>query len=161
MIRNFKIEDTPQLLSIYNFFVLNSVVTFDLEVRAFEAFKHKVSSISSQFPFIVYELENEVLGFAYGNTFRPRPAYNNTVESTIYVKHDSHGKQIGTMLYTRLIELLAKCNYHSVIGILTIPNVASEQLHKKMGFKQVGLLKEVGFKFKEWHDIGIFQLKLN
>jgi len=160
VIRPFQIEDTQQLLEIYNYYVLNSAATFDIETLSFETFLEKVSRINNDFPFIVFEENNNILGYAYGSRFRPKPAYNKTVESTVYVKHDEHGKQIGTLLYKALIVLLKQENYHLVLGVLTIPNEVSVKLHEKLGFKQVANLKQVGFKFGQWQNVGFWQLNL-
>ncbi|KJD33432.1 phosphinothricin acetyltransferase [Tamlana nanhaiensis] len=160
MIRPFKAEDIPQILEIYNYYVLNSTATFDLEISTIDAFKDKLLGIQADFPFYVFEAENQILGYAYASKFRPRPAYNGTVESTVYVKHDAHGKQIGSLLYTKLIEQLKQKKYHTVLGVLTIPNASSIKLHEKFGFKQVAELQEVGFKFGEWQNVGFWQLKL-
>lgn len=159
-IRPVHINDTQALLDIYNYYVLNSTVNFDIEPILFEAFLDKINLIKKDYPFIVYEENNEILGYAYGSKFRPRPAYNNTVESTVYVKYTAHGKQIGSKLYAELIQLLKETSLHTVLGVLTIPNPASVKLHEKFGFTQVANLKEVGFKFDEWQNIGIWQLKL-
>lgn len=160
MIRPFKLEDTAQLLEIYNYYVLNSTATFDLEALTFDAFFDKVNRINTDFPFLVFEEDNTILGYAYGSKFRPKPAYNGTVESTVYVKHNAHGKQIGTLLYKALLEQLKVKKFHTVLGVLTIPNDASIKLHEKFGFKQVAELKEVGFKFGSWQNVGFWQLKL-
>ena len=160
MIREFHPKDTQQLLEIYNYYVLNSVVTFDDEVLSLEVFTEKVNRINSVYPFIVFEENNEILGYAYGSKFRPKPAYQNTTESTIYLKHTDQGKGIGTKLYSRLIALLREQEFHIVLGVLTLPNKASVKLHEKLGFKKVAHLEEVGLKFNKWHDVGIFQLKL-
>lgn len=160
MIRKFVKDDTAALLDIYNYYVTHTVATFDIEPLSFEAFETKVNLINSDYPFLVFEEDNEVLGFAYASRFRPKPAYNFTVESTVYVKHTAHGKQIGSQLYKALIAELKQTETHTVLGVLTIPNDASVRLHEKFGFKEVALLKEVGLKFGNWHDVGIYQLKL-
>ncbi|WP_406684175.1 GNAT family N-acetyltransferase [Seonamhaeicola sp. MEBiC1930] len=159
MIREFRQEDTQQLLDIYNHYVLNSTATFDDEVLSFEEFTKKVNRINSEYPFIVFEENHELLGYAYGSKFRPKPAYSNTVESTIYLKHTAQGKQIGTKLYSYLIKLLNEQGFHVVLGVLTLPNEASVKLHEKLGFKKVAHLKEVGLKFGDWQDVGFYQLK--
>lgn len=161
MIRPFNIKDTQALLDIYNYYVLNTAVTFDVEPLLLQAFKDKLIHIQTDYPLIVYEEVGEILGYAYGSRFRPKPAYNFVVESTVYVKHDAHGKQIGTKLYDELLRLLKQTNLHTVLGVLTIPNEASIKLHEKFGFKQVAHLKEVGLKFGKWQDVGIWQLKFN
>jgi len=160
MIRPFKINDTQQLLDIYNYYVLNSVATFDIEPLTFDFFSKKINRINKDYPFIVFEAKNEILGFAYGSRFRPKPAYNKTAEVTVYVKYDNHGKQIGSKLYKALITLLKQSHYHILLGVLTLPNEASVKLHEKFGFKQVANLEQVGFKFDKWHDVGFWQLVL-
>ncbi|WP_166963593.1 GNAT family N-acetyltransferase [Yeosuana marina] len=160
MIRPVKLSDTENLLHIYNYYVVHTVATFDLEPLSLEAFTDKIKSIILNYPFVVYEENNEILGYAYGSKFRPKPAYNKTVESTVYVKHGVHGKQIGTQLYADLLALLKRDNFHIVLGVLTLPNEASIKLHEKFGFKQVAHLKEAGLKFDKWHDVGFWQLTL-
>ena len=158
MIRNVQIEDAQELLDIYNYYVVNTVITFDLEALSLDAFKEKITTVSADYPFIVYEENSEILGYAYGSKFRPKPAYNNTVESTVYLKHGSQGKQIGSKLYNELLFLLKQKNVHVVLGVLTLPNEASVKLHEKFGFKEVAHLKEVGLKFGKWQDVGFWQL---
>lgn len=160
MIRSVHIDDASALLDIYNYYVLNTTVNFDIDPLSLETFTDKINHIVSEYPYIVYEENNEILGFAYGSRFRPRPAYNYTAESTVYVKHTAHGKQIGSKLYAELIRLLKETDLHTVLGVLTVPNDASINLHEKFGFEQVAHLKEVGLKFGEWQNIGIWQLKL-
>ena len=160
MIRTFQIKDTQQLLDIYNYYVINSVATFDDKALSIETFSEKITDINNNYPFIVFEEYNKILGYAYGSKFRPKPAYNKTAESTVYVKQGEHGNQIGTLLYKELLTLLKKENYHVILGVLTLPNEASVKLHEKFGFKQVADLKQVGFKFGKWQDVGFWQLNL-
>lgn len=160
MIRAFHTNDTKELLDIYNFYVLNSTSTFDDVPLTFEEFSEKLTHISSNYPFIVFQENDEILGYAYGSKFRPKPAYNKTVESTVYVKNGLLGKQIGTKLYSELLKLLKQKKYHIVLGVLTLPNDASVKLHEKFGFTQVADLKQVGFKFGKWQDVGFWQLNL-
>ncbi|WP_203257307.1 GNAT family N-acetyltransferase [Hyunsoonleella ulvae] len=161
MVRPFTIDDTPALLDIYNHYVSNTVVTFDIEPLSFTTFEAKVNRINAEYPFFVFEDNQGILGFVYASRFRPKPAYNFTVESTVYVKQDAHGKGIGSRLYEALLTALKQTDTHTVIGALTIPNEASVKLHEKFGFKEVALLKEVGLKFGKWHDVGMYQLKLS
>lgn len=161
MIRPFKTEDIPQLLDIYNYYVLNSTATFDLEALTFDVFKEKTIRINNEYPFIVYEEDHVILGYAYGSKFRPKPAYHSTVESTVYVKHDTFKKQIGTKLYADLLVLLKQAGFRMVMGVLNLPNPASVRLHEKFGFIQVADLKQVGFKFGKWQDVGFWQRQLD
>jgi len=159
MIRHLQKKDTEQLLNIYNYYVLNSVVTFDDVPLSFKTFEEKITRICNHYPFLVYEENDVVLGYAYASKWRPKPAYKHTVESTVYVKHGMHGKRIGTKLYTELLSIIKQQNYHTVIGGLTLPNEVSEKLHEKFGFKQVAHFKEVGLKFGDWLDVSFWQLQ--
>ena len=161
MIRRVEIKDAEVIASIYNYYILNTDATFVEKVITIKECVDKIKLITSKYPFIVFEENNEVLGYAYGSQFRPESAYNCTVESTVYVKPGVQGKQIGTALYTELISVLKQQEFKSVLGVLTIPNLSSEKLHNKLGFTQVAHLKNVGFKFNKWLDVGVFQLMLN
>lgn len=160
MIRNVNIQDAKQIVAIYNYYVLNSIVTFDQIPFSEQDFKERIETISSQYPFIVFEEDHHILGYAYANMFRQKPAYKNTVETTIYLKNDVQGRHIGSQLYTELLKILKDQNYHAIIGGLTLPNDASVRLHEKLGFKQVAHFKEVGFKFNKWLDVGFWELIL-
>ncbi|MBD0833305.1 N-acetyltransferase family protein [Aestuariibaculum sp. TT11] len=161
MIRPVSFSDAQQLLNIYNYYVINTDVTFDLQPLSLQEFQDKLHEITKAFPFIIYEENNEILGYAYAGKFRSRPAYNHTLESTVYVKHNHYGKQIGSKLYAELIKQLKQTNCRVVLGVLTLPNNASVKLHEKYGFTKVGHLREVGYKFNTWLDVGIFELKLS
>jgi len=158
MIRDVHIDDAKQLVDIYNYYVLHSIVTFDDVPLQSKAFEDKISTINAGFPFIIFEEDDEILGYAYAGKWRQKPAYKNTVESTVYVKNGVHGKRIGTQLYAKLLELIKQQNYHTVIGGLTLPNDASVKLHERFGFHEVAHFKEVGLKFGKWLDVGFWQL---
>ncbi|MDC9723328.1 MAG: GNAT family N-acetyltransferase [Urechidicola sp.] len=159
MIRKVRIEDAQQLVDIYNYYVLNSVVTFDDIPFKSIFFEDKIKTVTSQFPFYVYEENDEILGYAYANKWRLKPAYKHTVESTIYLKHTATGKQIGSKLYTHLLSELKKQNYHAIIGGVSLPNDVSIKLHENLGFKKVAHYYEVGLKFNKWVDVAFWQLK--
>ena len=115
---------------------------------------------SSKYPFIVFEEGNEILGYAYANTWRTKPAYKHTVESTLYVKHDAFGKKIGSQLYSKLFHRLKEQGIKVVIGGLSLPNDESIGLHKKFGFRKVGHFEKVGEKFGRLIDVSFWQLDL-
>ena len=161
MIRPVLLKDALQIVDIYNYYVLHTVVTFDDTPFSVKEFEHKIETISSQYPFIVFEEAGEILGYAYANKWREKAAYKYSVESTVYLRFDAIGKQIGTTLYAELLRLLKVNKYHVVVGGLTLPNEASVKLHENFGFKQVAHFKEVGLKFNQWLDVGFWQLTLN
>lgn len=162
MIREVRLEDAEQLSIIYNHYVLNSIVTFDDVPLSKDDFIKKIETIiSSSLPFLIFEENNFILGYSYANNWRVKPAYKNTVESTVYVKHNHQGKRIGYNLYLELLERLKSQGIHTVIGGLSLPNTASIKLHENFGFKKVAHFNEVGFKFNKWVDVGFWQLMLN
>lgn len=158
MIRNFQLNDIEQLVEIYNYYIENTIITFDRTPFTIDDFKQKIKPIYTKYPFIVFEENNEVLGFAYGSSWRAKPSYKHTAESTIYLKNGVLGKGIGTKLYTELLQQLRQQEFHTIIGGLTLPNEASIKLHEKLGFKKVAHFNEVGRKFDQWHDVGFWQL---
>jgi phosphinothricin acetyltransferase len=160
MIRNVTIDDAQELVAIYNYYVTDTIVTFDKESFSIASFENKINDIYPNFPFLVFEENNEILGYAYGSKWRKKPSYDNTAEITIYIKNGIHGKGIGTKLYYELIQSLKTQNFHTLIGGLTLPNDASIRLHEKFGFKKVAHFKEVGRKFDQWLDVGFWQLTL-
>lgn len=157
MIRAFRLEDIEQLVEIYNYYIENTVITFDRIAFTTDDFNRKIKSIYKKYPFIVLEENNEILGFAYGSSWRTKPSYKHTAESTIYLKNGVLGKGIGTTLYTELLKQLKQQNFHTIIGGLTLPNDASIKIHEKLGFKKVAHFKEVGRKFNQWHDVAFWQ----
>lgn len=158
MIRKFELIDISQIVEIYNYYVLNSIITFDKIPFSIEEYTLKITGISANFPCIVFEENNEILGYAYANSWREKPSYNQTVESTVYVKNDIHGKKIGTQLYTELLKQLKELNFHAIIGSISLPNDQSIKFHEKFGFEKVAHFKEVGKKFDRFIDVGFWQL---
>jgi L-amino acid N-acyltransferase YncA len=111
-------------------------------------------------PWLVWEEEDRVLGYCYAKPWRPRSAYRYSVECTVYVNIDSHGRGIGSALYRRLIAELQDRGFHAVIGGILVPNEASVALHEALGFEKVAHLREVGWKFGKWRDVGYWELLL-
>jgi len=160
MLEKVSIEDTDAICDIYNYYVNNSIITFEEVPLSYKEMKNRIIEISSTYPFFVYKDNNEILGYAYAYKFKERSAYLFSSEATVYLKHGNFGKGIGTKLYSILIEELKTKNIHSVIGIIALPNKESVKLHEKFGFKKVGHLTEVGFKFDKWIDVGYWELLL-
>ena len=105
--------------------------------------------------------DDEVLGFAYSGSFRPRTAYRRTRETSVYVAPGATGAGLGTRLYSVLLDLLRHDDIHLVVAVVTQPNPASNALHRRLGFTEVGTLDEVGFKFGEYVSTTSFQLRLS
>ena len=107
-------------------------------------------------PYLVSEEDGEIIGYAYVSKFRERPAYEHSVETSIYLKNGCGGQGLGTKLYSELLSY-ASSQYHAIIGGIALPNEASIKLHEKCGFKKVAHFAEVGRKFGKWIDVGFWQ----
>ncbi len=120
----------------------------------------RIETITKDYPFLVYEVDNEVVAYAYAARWKVRQAYDFTVESSVYLKPGFEGKKIGSALYSELIDLLKKTSIHSVLGGISLPNETSIAMHEKFGFKKAGVLREVGFKMNRWIDVAYLELLL-
>lgn len=148
------------MADIYNYYVENSVYTFDEELSDEQYFIQKLKKLEGRFPCLGLEEKGKLAGYAYASPFAHKSGYRFTAESTIYLDYQFGGRGYGMILYTELLKQLKESGIKNAIGILGLPNKASESLHRKLGFFQVGGLKGVGWKFGKWIDTGYWQLDL-
>jgi len=160
MIRPVKKEDFPQLSAIYNHYIENSIATFEEKTITTCDMEERVNGVLSEFPWLVYESNGEVVGYAYAHLWQERSAYRYSVASAVYLLPDNYGKGIGSQLYEKLFEELRKTSCHAVIAGISLPNDSSVALHEKFGFEKVAQFKEVGKKFGQWIDVGYWELIL-
>lgn len=161
MIRTVKLEDAHEIAEIYNYYILNTCFTFEEIPVSDEEMRKRIEAVQLKLPWLVYENDNEIIGYAYATDWKLRTAYKRTVESTVYLKNEAIKKGIGSLLYKELISRLTEMHIHAVIGGISLPNEASIALHEKFGYEKVGQFKEVGFKFKKWLDVGYWELIIN
>ena len=161
MIRTVQKEDAQQICGIYNHYIENTVITFEETSVSVTEMENRIREITASLPWLVYEENGEITGYAYAGKWKGRCAYRYSVESTIYLKNDYIGKSIGTKLYSGLIDELSKKDLHAVIAGIALPNERSQKIHEKFGFKKVAHFSEVGFKFNKWIDVGYWELILN
>ena len=156
MIREAQVSDAKTISEIYNYYIVNTIITFETEPITPEEIVHRIEKYKQVGDYLVFEENGVVIGYAYVSMFRDRKAYENSVESTIYLKDGYGGKGIGFELYS---ELLARVStkYHVIVAGISLPNEASVRLHEKCGFKKVGQFPEVGRKFDQWIDVGFWQ----
>lgn len=158
MIRDATLSDAKPIVDIYNFYIINSTATFEEESIAVDVMKSRIQNVISNLPWLVYEDDDKIQGYAYATPWKQRSAYRNSVEISVYVKHDAQKMGIGTKLYTELISKLAGLKKHAIIGGITLPNDPSIRLHEKLGFRKVAEFEEVGYKFGKWLNVGYWQL---
>ena len=159
-IRNVETSDAQAIANIYNHYIRETVITFEMDEVEPEEIAARIAATTGRgHPWIVMEVDEQVVGYAYADQWRKRIAYQHTVESAIYLDKDATGKGYGKILYQDLINRLRDdSRYHAVIGGLTFPNPASERLHASLGFRDVALFPQVGRKFDQWLDVKFMQL---
>ena len=157
-IRKVNLKDARQISEIYNFYVMETHHSFENEAVSINDMMDRIEAISASCPFLVCEEKNEILGFAYATHYKPRSAYQHSVEVSVYLKNDVKHKGIGTKLYERLFEEIDKMRVHAIIAGISLPNDASIRLHEKFGFEKVAHFREVGFKMNRWIDVGYWEV---
>lgn len=165
MTNNFNIRlinpnDAAATLEIYRPYVEKTIISFEYDAPEISEWQNRIKTITAEYPWIVCEHNNEVIGYAYASKHRYRTAYSWAVESTIYLSEKFHHKGIASVLYETLFELLRLQGYVNVYAGVTVPNIKSEKFHLASGFYDIGYFKNIGFKFNEWHDTRWFQLHL-
>ena len=151
-------SDAAAIAEIYNYYVLETIITFEEEAVTVAEMEQRIAEISAAYPWIVFEEDDKVLGYAYASGWKSRCAYRNSVETTVYLHPDAVGKGAGTKLYKALLNQLWGRGMHTAIGGIALPNAASIALHEKMGFHKVAEFQEVGFKFNQWINVGYWQV---
>lgn len=160
-IRPYQTEDTQAILDIINYNILHSTALYDYNIRTYEQQKAILDDkLAKNFPVIVAEANGQVVGFGMYSEFRFREAYKFTVEHSVYVANDYHGKGIGNVLLAELIALAKAQKIHTMIAVIDAENQGSVSFHEKFGFKTVGIIKESGYKFNRWLHSVFMQLIL-
>ena len=161
-IRPYQTEDTQAILDIINYNILHSTALYDYNIRTYEQQKAILDDkLAKNFPVIVAEANGQVVGFGMYSEFRFREAYKFTVEHSVYVANDYHGKGIGNLLLAELITLAKVQKLHTMIAVIDAENQGSVSFHEKFGFKTVGIIKESGYKFNRWLHSVFMQLILD
>ncbi|WSS20396.1 GNAT family N-acetyltransferase [Streptomyces sp. NBC_01190] len=158
--------DLGALTDIYNHYVRETAVTFDVTPLAPEERRTWLLSHPEDGPHRLLvardpALPGRLLGYATSSPFRPRAAYATSVETSIYLAADAVGRGVGTLLYERLFAALADEDVHRAYAAVTLPNEPSIRIHRRFGFRQVGVFGEVGRKFGVYHDVAWFEKRLN
>lgn len=157
MIRNAKPEDAEAICDIYNYYVINTIVTFEEDAVLPEEMKNRINTVMEKYPWLVYEYEGKIIGYAYCGEWKSRCAYRYSVESSVYLNSQYSGQGIGSKLYQALFDALKDSKIHGIIGGISLPNPESIALHEKFGFEKIGQFKEVGYKFDKWIDVGYWE----
>ena len=154
MIRGVEIRDAADIAAIYNYYIRETIITFETEEIDTAEMENRIKKIlEAGYPFIVHEENNKITGYAYVGKFRERSAYSESLETSIYLDINEKGRGIGRKLYKRLIKLSKEAGVHVLIGVVSYPNLASQRLHESVGFEKAGVIKEAGKKFGKYIDV--------
>ncbi len=158
-----ELADLPALTAIYNHYVLNTTVTFDLQPFAPDGRRdwfdehplvgpHRLLVASAE--------DGRIVGYASSSRWRPKPAYGTTVETSVYCHPDHTGRGYGRVLYASLFDVLANEDVHRAVAGICLPNAPSVALHERLGFTRIGVFSEVGRKFGAYHDVAWYERRV-
>ena len=150
-------RDLEQLNDFYNHYVRTSPCTFDIDEITMDARREWFAGFGGRYKLFVAVDGDTVLGYAHSKSFRPKQAYETSVETTVYVKDGHHGSGIATRMYAALFESLEGDDIHRAYAGVTMPNAASVALHERFGFIQVAYFSEQGRKFGKYWDVAWFE----
>jgi phosphinothricin acetyltransferase len=155
LVRPAVLADVPAMAAIYNHYVETSHATFDIVAVSLENRRAWFKGFGEQGPFrlVVAERDGTLLGYAGSGKFREKAAYATSVEMTVYVHPEALGLGVGARMYDRLFELLAGEPIHRAYAGITLPNPASLALHRRFGFRDLGVYDEVGYKLGQYWSV--------
>ena len=153
MIRYVEEKDYKEITDIYNYYIKNTTITFEEDELSYENMRKRIDSIKKKFPYIVYEEDGSILGYAYLNYFSERSAYRFSLDLSIYLKNGELTKGIGSALYNEIENIAIKKGIKKIISCITLSNDRSISFHKKMGFSECGRMNNVGYKHNAWQSI--------
>lgn len=151
-IRDASMDDAQSILDIYAPFILHSRTSFESEVPSLADFQQRMADTQKTHPWLVYEAEGQVGGYAYAGLHRKRHAYQWSTEVSVYLQDDFRGKGLAAALYDSLFACLRLQGFFTAFAGITMPNDPSERFHKKYGFEEIGRYKNVGYKMGVWAD---------
>ena len=161
VIRLAKACDAGEMLGIYAPYVSDTAISFETEVPAVEDFSRRIENTSEKYPWLVYLIDDAIVGYAYASQHRGRNAYRYDVEVSIYVLPEYQGVGVAYKLYDRLFALLDKLRYINAYAVIALPNDKSIRFHKKFEFTLIGIHHKTGYKFGKWHDVAWFEKVIN
>jgi phosphinothricin acetyltransferase len=161
LLRDASATDLPAISEIYNYYVLHSTCTYQLEPESLADRQAWFGLHSAErYPVVVVEIDGAVVGWGSLSKFHARAGYDGTVEASVYVANGFHRRGLGRLMLEHLIERARRIGYHVLIGGASADQTASIALQESLGFTRVGQLREVGRKFDRWRDVVYLQVIL-
>lgn len=152
-VKNAQIEDAEEILAIYRPYVLNTAISFEIEVPSVEEMAQRIINYSSNYPFLVATIDKQIVGYAYSVPFSPRKAYEYSCEMSLYIDESAQGLGVGSQLYQKMEEILKKRGIVQLISCITASNTNSLLFFERRGFTKAGQIPNIGYKFDQWHDV--------
>jgi phosphinothricin acetyltransferase len=160
-IRNANLDDAAEIAAIYGPIVAHTTISFELDVPSVDEMRSRIAKTLPALPWFVAEDDaGGVCGDVYAGKHRERAAYQWAVDTSAYVREDMRGQGVGRRLYEALLGRLAELGYYQAFAGIALPNAGSVGLHEAVGFKPLGVYRNVGFKRGAWHDVGWWQREL-
>lgn len=153
--------DAKGLLEIYAPYISNTSFTFETEVPSIEEFAKRISTYLINWPWLVYEVDGMIAGYAYATRHRERTAYQWCIESSVYIHDDFQRNGIALALYTALFEILKIQGFRNVYAVINLPNDRSVSFHEQVGFTHFATYEKVGYKLGKWKNVGWWKLSIN
>lgn len=160
-IRQATVQDVPRILEIYGPYVENTAISFEYTVPTLGEFTERFLGITAQFPWLVWEENGSILGYAYGSRPFERAAYQWCAEVSIYLCPEACGKGIGKKMYAVLEKLLQCQGYRKVYAIITTANEGSVAFHRSAGYRHTATMPNCGYKFGKWYGTHWMEKDLN
>lgn len=160
-IRMATVKDVPRILEIYGPYIENTAISFEYEIPSLEAFTQRFLGITAQFPWLVWEENGVILGYAYGSRPFERAAYQWCASASIYLCPEAFGKGIGRKLYAALEQYLQQQGYRKVYAVITTANEDSVAFHRAVGFQYTATMPNCGYKFGKWYGTVWMEKDLN
>ena len=155
-------NDIAAIAAIYARHVRDGTASFEIEPPSEEEMRRRHAALLARgYPYLAAEAGGEVLGYAYAGPYRPRLAYRDTVENSVYLRPEAAGRGLGTRLLDALIAACAARGFRQMVAVVgDSANLASIRLHERLGFRPVGVLRSVGYKHGRWLDTVLLQRAL-
>lgn len=155
------VQDVPRILEIYGPYVQNTAISFEYTVPSLAEFTQRFLRITAEFPWLVWEEDGVILGYAYGSRPFERAAYQWCAEASIYLCPECQGRGIGKRLYAALEQRLQAQGYRKVYAIITTANEGSVAFHRAVGYRHTATMPGCGYKFGQWYGTIWMEKDLN
>ena len=160
IIRPARANDAEAVSIIYAPAVEDSIISFELAAPTAKEVERRITETLRRWPWLVYEKDGAIVGYAYAGEHRSRQAYQWSVDVSVYVREDFRRKGVARALYENLFALLRKQGFYNAYAGIALPNDGSVGLHESLGFTKVGVYRSVGHKMGAWRDVGWWHLVL-